>query len=450
MTEHYDLIILGTGPSASRIAKRCAGSLKVAIVEAREVGGECALRGCNPKKVFVRAAELLDAVKRSDGKLIKSGSAAIDWPQLVAFKDTFTDPIPKKSRNSYEKRGIRVVDGYGRFVSRNEIAVGNMVLSADKFAICTGAKPVPLNVPGEELVTKSDEFMDLKALPDSIVFIGGGYISFEFAHIARRFGRTVTIVDRNPSPLGTFDTELVEKLVAHSRDIGIDVITEADVQAVRRTQDSLLSIAVDHKGDSISLAAELVVHGAGRVPNVSELNLDAADVRFTDAGICVNEFLQSETNPNVFAAGDVVCSDQPMLTPVANQQGYTVAKNILDGASHSPDYGPVPQVVFTIPSMASIGLTEQAAADAGVDVEIQTGDRSDSGSVRKVCGSCAWFKVLFDRSDKRIVGAHLCGPEAAEMINVFAVAMKAGMTRTDLKSVLMAFPTFTSDIRQMM
>lgn len=449
MSKHFDLIVIGTGPSASRIAKRCCESLKVAVIEAREVGGECALRGCNPKKVFVRAAELMDWVQRADGKLITAGTAKLDWPQIVSFKNTFTDPIPQKSQDSFESKGIAVFKGRARFTSSNELTVGDDILSADKIAICTGAQPVKLGVSGEELVTDSGQFMDLDQLPESIVFIGGGYISFEFAHVANRLGRKVTIIDRNSRPLAGFDGDLVNRLVEHSRSIGIKVITDASVTSIRQCPNKLLRVEAERNGTSVQVEAGLVVHGAGRVPSVDGLNLEAANVEYSDSGITVNEYLQSNSNPAIFAAGDVVASDQAMLTPVANQQGYTVAKNILDTVKHGPEYGPVPKVVFTIPSLASIGMTEERANEEGIDVQIIHEDQSQSTSVKKVCASCSEYKLIVDKSSNAILGAHLLGPEAAEMINVFAVAIKGGMTAKDLKSVLMAFPTFTADIRSM-
>ncbi|MCL4110397.1 UNVERIFIED_CONTAM: hypothetical protein GTU68_025409 [Idotea baltica] len=195
----------------------------------------------------------------------------------------------------------------------------------------------------------------------------------------------------------------------------------------------------------------MVVHGAGRIPAVDGLNLEAGEVEFTEHGIEVNDYLQSISNPNVFAAGDVVATKQPKLTPVANQQGRTISRNLLAGENkHLPDYGVVPRIVFTIPPLAAVGLTEEQAGQQGLDFELREGDMSTWGSVRKVCGTCAAYKILVDNGTDQILGAHLLGPHAADCINLFALAMKFGLTATNIKSTLFAFPTFSSDIRNML
>lgn len=449
MTQHFDLAVIGSGPSASRIAKRCADKLSVALIEERDVGGACALRGCNPKKVLVHSAELLDFMRRADGKLVSNSGKPFTWGQLINFKKSFTDPIPKNSKQSFEDAGVTVFHGAGKFVDESTVLAGDTQLSADHFAICTGARPVPLEIPGKNFIRTSDEFMEQVELPEHIVFIGGGYISFEFAHVARRFGKRVTIVERGSRPLGNFEAFVVDKLVAHSRNLGIQVLTESEVVAVSRVDESNYKVTVLSNGQHDELEAGLVVHGAGRVPNVDELNLKAANVDFSKHGVVVNDQMQSPTNPKVYAAGDVVDSNQSMLTPVANQQGYVVAKNILEGSDKQPKYGAVPKVVFTVPAVASIGYTETKASEAGLDFEVLQEDRTDDNSIRKVCGEVAAHKLLVEKKTGRLLGAHLIGPASEELINVFAVAMHAKVSASDLKSILFAFPTFSSDIRSM-
>lgn len=450
MSSHFDVIILGTGPAASRIAEHCSETKRVAIAESRQVGGTCALRGCNPKKVFVRAAELLDAVRRADGKLLSADNASIDWAQLVAFKNTFTEPVPEGSRKKFDELGVTIISGEARFASEDELLVNDNVYSADQFAVCTGAEPMRLEIPGVELLTDSADFMQSESLPETVLFIGAGYISMEFAHVARRANRSVRILEQGSRPLAEFDPDLVERLTVESRSAGIEIVTEATVTAVREIQERLLEVSVEQDGRSLSYSAGMVVHGAGRVPAVSRLHPEQGGIECSDSGIVVNEYLQSVSNPRVFAAGDVAATEQPQLTPVANVEAHAVAQNITDGLKHRPKYGAVPKVVFSIPALASCGLSEIEAKDRFKDVRVLQGDMSNWSSYRKVGANCAAYKLLVDGQTQRLLGVHLLGPEAAEMINLFAVAMSAELTTIQIKNVLMAFPTFTSNIRQML
>lgn len=449
MAENYDIVILGTGPAASRIAAECAERFRVAIVDSREIGGTCALRGCNPKKVFVRAAELVDWAQRSDGELANSGEVAIDWHKLVEFKRTFTDPVPEKSEASFRKKGIAVYQAPAKFVGPQTLSVGGAQLTAERIVVCTGAEPVRLPFPGAEHVTYSDQFLELDFLPQRVLFIGGGYISFEFAHVAHRAGSNVRMLEREDRVLRGFEEELVDKLLDHSREIGIAIETDAEVSEVEKTSEGDFQVTVDQGGKKTTYRADLVVHGAGRVPAIAALDLKAAGVDANRQGIVVNEYLQSVSNPHVYAAGDVAATDQPKLTPVANQEGRAVALNLLEGNKHRPDYGVVPRVVFTVPALASIGLTEAEAHEQGRRFSVESGEMTEWSSIRKIGGKCAWYKLLIDAETNEFCGAHLLAPQAAETINLFALAMKFHLTAQQMKSVLFVFPTFAHDVRSM-
>jgi len=449
MPQNFDIVLLGTGPSSSRIAEACAKKFRVAVVDKRAVGGECALRGCNPKKVFVRAAELVDRTKRSQGKLIGSCDATIDWPTLIAFKRTFTDPVPPKTREKYEQQGITVFQDAARFIGSQTLAIGDQQITADRIVICTGANPAPLNIEGEDLLTYSDEFMEPDELPQRLLFVGGGYISFEFAHVAARAGADVTIIDRNPRPLKGFEPDLVDRLVDYSRSIGIEVELNTEIRRIDKSSGGECIVTVATGDDERQVIVDAVLHGAGRAPSIDGLDLDAANIEADEHGIRVNEFLQSVSNPHVYAAGDVVASDQPKLTPVANQQGRVVSLNLRGRNKHKPDYGVVPKVVFTVPALASIGLTEEQATERNLNFEIRGGDMSNWTSIKKIGADCAAYKVLVDKQSDRILGAHLLAPDAAETINLFAFAMKFQHTAKELKSVLFTFPTFCADVRNM-
>ncbi len=447
----FDLLVIGSGPAASRVSDKCAEEgWSVAIAESRKFGGTCALRGCNPKKVFVRAAEVVDAARRSDGKLCNAGGIAVNWPDLMKFKRSFTDDIPNNSRESFEGKGIRTYLGSPKFVSPTQLTIGDETIEPKHVLIATGAKPRPLEIEGEDLVTLSDQFMELQELPKSIVFIGGGYISFEFAHVAARADSKVTILERENKPLGQFEQSIVDRLVQKSEQLGVTISTNAAVKKVEQFADGKLNVTYEKNGKADSIIVDLVVHGAGRVPSLDELDLETGNVEFdSQRGVIVDEFLRSTSNSIVHAAGDCAATDVAPLTPTANAEAFTVAKNLLGNAKATVSYGPVPAVVFTVPPLASVGLTEEQARKQEKKYRVEEGDMSNWGSVKKVCESTAAFKILIEKETDHILGVHLIGPGAAEAINLFAVAMKFDIAASELKSVLMAFPTFTSDIRQM-
>lgn len=448
---HYDLIVIGSGPSASTVAKKsCALGKRVAVIESREFGGTCALRGCNPKKVYTNAANLVDRARGARGKQVEFDRLRINWQELVAFKRQFTEPVVEKTEANYQKRGIATYSGAASFAGPDTVRVGGEELSADRIFVGVGAHPRPLEFPGGKRAIYSDEFLELSTLPERVVFIGGGYISMEFSGVAASYGCRVTVLQRGERVLKPFDPDLVSQLVAYSKNHSIDVQVNASVTAVEASDGESLIVKYETPQGTKSIPADLVVHGAGRVPNLHEMNLKAGEVDYTDKGIKVNEFMQSTSNPLVYAAGDCADSDQPRLTPTANEQARVVVKNLFASEPiHRPDYGIIPQVAFTVPSIAAIGLSQSEAQDSHA-IDIRHEDTSSWGSVRKSGQRCAGYKVLVDKSSGLILGAHLLGPGAEEAINLFALAMKHGLTATDIKSTLFAFPTFAADIRRML
>ncbi|MGB7327604.1 MAG: NAD(P)/FAD-dependent oxidoreductase [Rubripirellula sp.] len=445
---HFDLIVVGTGPSGGTVARKAAKEgHNVAIVESRQFGGTCALRGCNPKKVYANAGSLVDQVFRASGTLVGKSDVAIEWSKLEAFKSTFTEPVAQKSECSFQNDGIATFHGTAKFTSESEIAIADITLSADKFLIATGATPAPLKFTGNENITRSDEFFELKEIPDRVLFIGGGYVSMEFAHVVARCGTTVTVVDRNPRVLTGFDSDLVDLLMEYSRQQGIDFRTNCEVNEIQRQANGSLRVLLS--GDQ-AIDADLVVHGAGRVPNIADLNLDAASIQHDKRGVTVTKFMRSPSNDRVFATGDCAASGMPRLTPVANEEARIVAKNLFaDSPEATPDYGVVPKVAFTTPAVAAVGLSETDARKSINDLDVRFEDTSSWGSVRKTGDTVAGYKLLIDKQTDKIRGAHLIGPAAEETINLFALAMKHGLTATDIKSTLFAFPTFASDVRRM-
>jgi glutathione reductase (NADPH) len=336
-----------------------------------------------------------------------------------------------------------------RFVGPSQVAVGNTVLTAARaIVVATGARPEDLPIEGRHHLVTSDQFLELPSLPPSIVFVGGGYISFEFAHVAARAGARVTIVHRGPRPLVEFDAGLVDLLTARTRALGVDVRFDTEVRAIEPI-DARFRVTADARGGPTFIDADLVVHGAGRVPAVDRLALDDGGVRYSSAGIEVNRYLQSVSNPMVYAAGDCAATDGPALTPVAGYEGRVVAANLLEGNHRTPSYEAIPSVVFTLPPLAGVGLREDQARAQHVSFVAHRDDMSSWYSSRRVAEAFSAFNVLVEQPSRRIIGAHLLGPHADETINLFALAMQAGVTADQFKHMLWAYPTHASDTAYM-
>ncbi len=447
MPESFDLVAIGTGTAASTVAARCReAGWSVAVVDSRPFGGTCALRGCDPKKVLVGAADLLDWCRRMEGRGFRGGEARLEWRDLIRFKRSFTDPVPRMRAEGYERAGIAAFSGRARFTGPGTIEVGGRRLDARHVLVATGARPADLGIPGSEHLVTSDGFLELDDLPRRLVFVGGGYVSFEFAHVAARAGARVTILHRGPRPLEGFDPDLVALLVERSRSLGIDVQLGADVVGIEKEEDGF---SVRTEGGRTS-HADRVVHGAGRVPEIDDQGLDEAGVEWGRRGVRVNEYLQSVSNPAVFAAGDAADTAGPPLTPVAGYEGRIVAMNLLHGNRVTADYAGIPSVVFTLPPLARAGLSEKEARERGIPFRVNHRETSGWYSSRRVAADCSGFKILVEEPGDRILGAHLIGPQAEELINVFALAIRKQMKAPDLGEGLFAYPTHASDLPYML
>jgi len=444
----FDLVIIGTGTAAQVASARVRkAGRSVAIIDRLPFGGTCALRGCDPKKMLLSGAEVIDAAHRMRPHGV-TGEVQIDWKKLIAFKRTFTDPVPEKRERGFEEQGIHAFHGAARFVSPDAIDVDGQVLRGRHILIASGAHPIPLTFPGSEYLTTSDAFMELERLPERIVMVGGGYIASEFSHIAAHAGAKVIVLQRGDRMLPAFDPDLVSWLMEKFRDIGVDVRTGNTVVSVERSNNGYWVHTQTNAGVT-SVEADLVVHAAGRVPALEDLNLSAGNVAINRGRLRLNHFLQSNSNPIVYAAGDAAAKGPP-LTPVSSHEGRIVARNILDGNREVPDYRGVPSVAFTLPPIASVGLSEEAARKSGYKVRTKSALEPNWFTARRVGETVYGYKTIIEEDSGRILGAHLVGPHVDEMINVFGLAIRHGLTARDLKTAIFAYPTGASDIGYML
>ncbi len=445
----YDLTVIGSGTAAQVASSRVrAAGWSVAVIDHRPFGGTCALRGCDPKKMLISGAEAIDMARRMRGRGV-TGEVGISWPDLIAFKRTFTDPVPQKQEHRLAERGIDAFHGKARFTGQTTIEVDDgQSIQARHVLIATGAPPVPLTFPGAEHLITSDRFLELDEFPARIVMVGGGYIAAEFSHIAARAGARVTVLQRAERMLTRFEPELVDWLMEKFSEIGVEVRTGTEVEAIERLGSGFRVLA-RAGGQETAIEADLVVHAAGRGPDLEGLDLATAGVAVENGRLVLNEFLQSVSNPAVYAAGDAAAKGPP-LTPVSSHDGKVVAANLLEGNRHRPDYRGVPSVAFTLPPIAAVGLGEAQARGAGLKFRVNRQKVPDWYTARRVAETVYGFKTLIEEGSGRILGAHLVGPHADEIINIFGLAIRHALTADDLKQTIFAYPTGASDIGDML
>ena len=372
MEKNFELVVIGTGSAGSTVAHKCRkAGWDVAIIDSKPFGGTCALRGCDPKKVLIGAAELIDWTRRMEGKGISSKTTEIDWTALMQFKRTLTTPVPETREKGYAKAGIAMFHGRTSFIDRTTLKVGDDKLTGRFVHIAAGARPATLGIPGSEYLTTSDQFLELEQLPKKIVFVGGGYIAFEFAHIAARAGAEVQILHRGARPLEGFDPDLVNSLAQATRELGIELRLNTAVESIEKRVEQFVVNASMEQGNQ-TFEADMVVHSAGRVPDIDDMNLEKAGVERDSRGVLVNEYLQSVSNPAVYAAGDAAASGGPRLTPVAGMEGHVVASNLLKGNHRQPNHVGVPTVVFTLPPLSSVGIAGGSSKAARLKIYGQT------------------------------------------------------------------------------
>ncbi|MBC1411179.1 NAD(P)/FAD-dependent oxidoreductase [Listeria welshimeri] len=442
MTEYtYDVVIIGSGASGTTVAFEAqAAGLKVAIIEERSWGGTCVLRGCDPKKVLIGAAEARNLSTRLRGKGIKQ-AASISWQDLMAFKETFVEDVPESRLESFQEAGIETFFGQAIFQDSHTLQVGKDLLNAEKIVIATGAVPSSLKVEGQEYIQNSDDFLSLKELPESVVFIGGGYISFEFASIALAAGREVHIIHHNSEPLKKFDPDFVAALVSNMKEEGVHFHFDIDITKIVKNNGKL---HIDGK-NNFSLNTDLIIGATGRTPNIAHLALEKANIDYTKKGITVNEKMQTVNNEHIYACGDVAASKGAPLTPVVSMEALLVAKNIL-GKDEKINYPAIPSVVFTSPKLASIGISMEEANANPEKYQIKSHDTTNWYTYKRTNEQLALAKIIEDRETGQIRGAHFLSEEADYMINYIAILMKASLTLADLNSVIFAYPSPASDL----
>jgi glutathione reductase (NADPH) len=447
----YDVVVVGSGSGGQTAAYTLMEyGLSVAVIEDSPTpGGICALAGCQAKKWYYEATELMARARHLRGKGLVQ-APELDWSAIRSEKRAFTDPIPEATRKGLEGSGIDFIDGTASFTGPDTLAVNGAPIQGKYYVLATGAHPMPLPFAGAGHLITSSDFLELDRLPPRIVFVGGGFISFEFAHFAARLGpaERIVILEVAPRPLAPFDADMVAHLMTASRAEGIEIHTDVQLAGVEKTGAGF----VVRTEDGERFEADLVVHGAGRAPSLERLQLERGQVKYAKDGITVDREMRT-SNPRVFAVGD--CAATIQLARVADYEAYVAAKNILaeveggDGARM--DYRTVPTILFTYPQYAMVGATETALKDGGVRYYKNADFNLSWPTYRRVGMTHAAYKVMVD-DDNRVLGAHIISDNAAGLITIFKAAMHHHRSVDDLywEHVMTPYPSRESDIIYML
>jgi glutathione reductase (NADPH) len=379
---------------------------------------------------------------------ISVGKPKLDRAALIDREKEMISGIPDSLAETLEERGVDLFRDRAHFVGPNAVKVGERTIEAKHIVIATGSKPRPLPAPGAELTITSDEMLSEREQPGSVLFVGGGVIALEFGHVYARAGTKVTILEVLPRLLPALDEDAVEQIRQESKRIGIDAHTGVKVSCVEKAGNQLRTIFAAN-GKEQAVVSNRVVNGAGRIANVDHLDLDAGGVQHDSFRISVDEHLRSTSNPAVHACGDVL-SGPPQLSPIATYEGHIVGRNIVEGPRHKPDYASLPSAVYTVPALASVGLTEAQAKEKGLKTKVTVSDMEYWFSTRTYAETKAWAKIIVGEEGDAILGVHMVGHGCAELVNIFGLARAHGITATELRDFIFAYPSFSADIKHML
>jgi len=447
--ETFDVVILGGGNAGIGVAGpvRRAG-MSVAMIESHDLGGTCPNRGCTPKKVLVAAGHALHEIERAGVHHIAVGKPKLDWSALIDREKDLIKDIPTNLARSMAHRNVEVIKGHAVFTGPNAIRVGERHLEARHIVIATGSKPRPLPISGAEHMITSDQMLTERNQPGSVIFIGGGVISLEFGHVYARAGTDVTILEALPQLLPAMDADAVAHIQIESERIGIRVRTGVSVKRIEAAN-GRLRVIYSHEGSEHAAEADRIVNGAGRVANVDTLDLAAGNIDHSNGRVALDSHLRSTSNPQVYVCGDAV-PISPQLSPIATYEGDIVGRNIVEGPKYSPDHASMATSVYTVPALAAVGLTEAAANQKGFAIKVHSNDMLGWFSARTYAETVAWSKIIVDQATDRILGAHFVGHAGQELVNIFGLAMRFGITAGQIKDYVYAYPTFSSDIKHML
>ncbi|WP_321806711.1 glutathione-disulfide reductase [Burkholderia sp. BCC1993] len=433
----YDLFVIGAGSGGVRLARMSASyGARVGIAEQEQIGGTCVLRGCIPKKLLVYASHYPHELEDAKGFGWTFGAGTLDWPALITAKDREINRLSDIYIDLLRQSGVAMHAGRATLVDAHTVAIGERTIRARHIAIATGSRPTLPHRPGIEHAITSREALSLPTCPKRIAVVGGGYIAVEFAGIFNGFGSQVDLFYRGEKILRGFDDDVRQFLTDEMTKQGIAIHARAVVESIARADDGTLSV---HVGDAQHGPYDAVLYATGRVPNVEGLGLERAGVMLDARGAIAVDAYSATSVPSIHALGDV--TSRPQLTPVATRDGALLARTLFGGARVAADHDYVPSAVFSQPEVATVGLTEADARRVHGEVDIY---RTSFKALRHTLSGRnerTLMKLVVARGSQRVIGAHMVGRDAGEIIQGIAIAIRAGATKAQFDDTIGIHPT---------
>ncbi len=441
MTEtHFDYFVIGAGSGGVRSSRIAAShGAKVGIAEGRFYGGTCVNIGCVPKKLFTYAADFGAEFADAAGYGWQMDNPRFDWPMLIENKDTEITRLNRIYQTMLDKSGVARFDDYAHFIDAHTLQVGEKTITADKILIATGGRPRYPAFPGHEHALVSDDMFYLKEFPKRIVIQGGGYIAVEFAHIFHGLGAHVTLLYRGELFLNGFDHDVRTFLRDEMIKQGIHIHFECDIESIDKTDGLQVKTTKGH-----TIHCDTVLSAIGRTPEIGKLCVGQAGITFEDTGrIPVNDQFQTSI-PHIYAIGDV--TNKHNLTPVALAEGHALADTLFNQHSRTVSYDLIPTAVFSRPAIGTCGLTEEQARAKGMDVTLYKSNFKPLKNTLSGRDERFMVKLIVNKADDKVVGLHMVGADAPEILQGFGVAMKMGATKADFDACIGIHPTAAEEL----
>ncbi len=445
MTDYdFDLFVIGAGSGGVRAARTAAGlGAKVAIAEHRNVGGTCVNVGCVPKKLFVYASQFGGDFAAAHGFGWTVGQTRFDWPRLLAQKNREIDRLQGVYRDLLNNAGVQVIEGKARLLDAHTVAVGEQAYRCQRILIATGSRPSVPDIAGREWALTSDEMFALQTLPERLLIVGGGYIAVEFAGIMHGLGVETTLCYRGDLPLRGFDDDIRSFALQEMEKKGIDIRLNTRIDGIEKTAQGLRARTDQNR----PLTADMVLFATGRQPNTEDLGLKALGVALNDNGaIRVDERYQT-TVPSLYAVGDV--TDRFNLTPVATAEATALANLLYSGQATAVDYEHIPTAVFGQPNIASVGLTEREARKRHRQIDVYKSSFTPMKHALSGLGEKTLMKLVVERGSGKVLGVHMVGADAGEIVQGMAIALRAGATKAVFDSTIGIHPTAAEEFVSM-
>lgn len=445
MAGHFDVIAIGGGSGGIAMARQAARhGARAAVIETDRLGGTCVNRGCVPKKIMWYAAEIGHMLHDAPSYGFDAALSSLDWAGLAAARDTYLERLNRIYRTNLDDSGVALIEGRARLVDRRTIEVGDERYSADHIVIATGGRPVIPDVPGADLGITSDGFFELRTQPRSVAIVGAGYIAVELACMLNALGSEVTMVLRRQQFLGRFDAMIRETLMDEMQNAGVNIITSARITGLEKDTDGMAVLVCDN-AHRLS-GYDTVIWAVGRTPNTGDLGLDGAGLEADADGYIRTDEFQNTGVAGIYAIGDV--TGRAALTPVAIAAGRRLADRLFGGRPERRlDYECIPSVVFSHPPVGTVGLTEDEARDTHGDSVTTFQSRYTplyhAVTARKIRTA---VKLVTIGSRERIVGCHIVGLGADEMLQGFATAIRMGATKSDFDDTVAIHPTGAEEL----